>query len=105
MTAHANSDGYGEVLAHVIGILTEITGEWDVGEISAESRLAALNLESINFVYFIAELQQKYALQQRLLTRIRSTDRSLADLRVADLVDFVQEVRNDGQERREEASS
>jgi acyl carrier protein len=105
MTAHTNGDGYGEVLAHVIGILTEITGEWDVGEISAESPLAALNLESINFVYFIAELQQKYALQQRLLTRIRSTERPLADLRVVDLVDFVQEVRNEGQQRREEASS
>jgi acyl carrier protein len=105
MAAYANGYGYGEVLAHVISILKEITGDWDVGEISAESRLAALNLESINFVYFIAELQQKYALQQRLLTRIRSTDRPLADLRVVDVVDFVQEIRGARQERREEASS
>jgi acyl carrier protein len=102
MAAYANGDGYGEVLAHVIGILKEITGDWDVGEISAESRLAALNLESINFVYFIAELQQKYALQQRLLARIRSTDQPLADLRVVDVVDFVQEIRGDRQGRREE---
>jgi len=77
----------------VIGILREITADWDVGEISAESRLAILNLESINLVYFIAELQQKYALQQRLFTQIRSAGRPLADLRVVDIVNFVQELR------------
>ena len=92
MAAHGNGAGRGEVLAHVIRILEEITDDWDVGEISADSRLAALNLESINLVYFIAELQQKYGLQQRLFTRIRSTARSLGDLRVGDIVDFVHEI-------------
>lgn len=105
MTPHANGDGYGEVLAHVIGILQEITADWDVGDISPDSRLAALNLESINFVYFIAELQQKYALQQQLFTRIRAADRPLADLRVVDVVDFVQEMRGAGEQRREGPSS
>ncbi len=103
--AHGNGDARGEVMAHVIGVLEAITGEWDVGQISADSRLAALNLESINLVYFIAELQQTYGLQQRLFTRIRSADRPLADLRVADIVDFVQEVREARDGRREEASS
>ena len=89
----------------MIGILKEITDDWDVGEISAESQLGALNLESINFVYFIAELQQKYRLQQQLLARIGSTDGPVADLRIADVVDFVQEIRSARQVQREEASS
>jgi len=105
MTAHLNNDGYGEVLAHVISILEEITAEWDVGEISANTELATLNLESISFVYFIAELQQKYLLRQRLLTRIRSVHPPLADWRVADLVDLVQEIRCAHEEQREEAAS
>lgn len=105
MAAHANGDGYGEVLAHVIGILEEITGGWDVDTILAESRLAELYLESINFVYFIAELQQTYDLQQRLLARIRSTGRPLGELRVADIAVFVQEIRGASQQRRAEASS
>jgi acyl carrier protein len=103
MTQRARGDGPGEVMDHVIGILREITADWDVGEISAESRLAILNLESINLVYFIAELQQKYGLQQRLFTQIRSAGRPLADLRVADIVNFVQEIR--GSEPRFEDSS
>ena len=102
MTLHANGDSHGEVLAHVIGILQEITADWDVGEISADSRLAALNLESINLVYFIAELQQKYALQQQLFHRIRAADRPLADLRVVDVVDFVREMRGAREPGREE---
>ena len=93
MTGPANGNGYGDVLEHVIAILREITVDWDVGEISTESRLAALNLESINLVYFIAELQQKYALKQQLFTRIRAADRPIADLRVGDVVDVVLEMR------------
>jgi len=105
MTAHAHDDSYGEVLAHVISVLKEITGDWDVGQISATTQLDALNLESINFVYFIAELQQKYGLRQQLLARIRSIERPIADLRVADLVNLVEEVRYAREERREEAGS
>jgi acyl carrier protein len=104
MIAQANGDAYGEVLAHIVGILQEITAEWDVGEISADSRLATLNLESIDLVYFIAELQQKYALQQQLFTRIRAADQALADLRVVDVVDLVQELRGAREQRREELS-
>ena len=98
MAANPYGDGRDEVMAHVIGVLEAITGDWDVGEISADSRLAALSLESINLVYFIAELQQTYGLQQQLFTRIRSAARPLADLRVADIVDFVQEIRDARQE-------
>jgi len=89
----------------MISVLKEITGDWDVGEISATTQLGALNLESINFVYLIAELQQKYGLRQRFLTRIRSIERPIADLRVAELVDLVEEIRYAREERREEAGS
>ena len=93
MTDHANDRAHAEVMAHVIGILEEITADWDVGAITAESRLADMNLESINLVYFIADLQQEYGLQQRLLARIRAADRPLPELRVADVVQYVQELR------------
>ena len=103
--AHGNGAGRGEVLEHVIGVLEEITNDWDVGPISADSRLAALNLESINLVYFIAELQQTYGLRQQLVTRIRSTARSLGDLCVDDIVDFVHEIRVAGAGQGEESTS
>jgi hypothetical protein len=93
MAPQAAGNGRDAVLAHVVGVLKAITDEWDVGEISADSQLAALNLESINLVYFIAELQQTYGLQQRLFLRIRSADQPLTELRVSDVVDFVQEIR------------
>ena len=105
MAAYPNGDERDDVMAHVIGVLEVITGEWDVGEISADSRLAALSLESINLVYFIAELQQTYGLQQQLFTRIRSADRPLGELRVADVVDFVQEIRDARRGRPQEPSS
>jgi acyl carrier protein len=105
MAAHGNGAERGEVLAHVVGVLEEITGEWDVGRISADSRLSALNLESINLVYFIAELQQTYGLQQELFTRIRSTAQSLGDLRVGDIVDFVDEIQRGGAAGRQEPAS
>jgi acyl carrier protein len=92
MAANSISDSDGEVLTHVLGILEEITADWDVGTISAESRLVELNLESINLVYFIAELQQSYGLEQHLFARIRSAGRPLAELRVADIAEYVQEI-------------
>jgi acyl carrier protein len=101
MSAHGNGAGRGEVLAHVIRVLQEITDDWDVGQISADSPLATLNLESINLVYFIAELQQKYGLQQQLFTRIRATARPLGDLRVGDIVDLVHEIHGAARQREE----
>jgi acyl carrier protein len=102
MASRGNGHERGEVLPHIIRVLEEITGEWDVAEISAASRLATLNLESINLVYLIAELQQKYGLQQQLFTRIRATGRALGDLRVAEIADFVDEIRRTRGDRREE---
>jgi acyl carrier protein len=102
MAAYGNGAGRGEVLEHVIRVLEEITDDWDVGQISADSRLSALNLESINLVYFIAEIQQSYGLENRLVAQIRSFGRPLGDLRVADIADFVHAIR-DGQDIRREA--
>ncbi len=96
-----NGDRYSEVMVHVIGILGEITSEWDSGEISPDTRLGSLNLESINFVYFIAELQQKYGLKQTLLARIRAAGLPLSDLSVADIAGFVEDLRGTDGQRRE----
>lgn len=100
MGAYGETDCNAEVLAHVISILEEITSDWDVQTISSDSLLADLNLESINLVYFIAELQQTYGLQQRLFTRIRAADQRLTRLRVADIVQLVQELRGAPEEAR-----
>ena len=105
MTAFPDSRDADTVLTHVIGILQEITSDWDVGTISSDTRLADLNLESINLVYFIAELQQQYGLQQRLFTRIRSTDRAVAELTVGDVVQLVQDIRHAREAVREDATS
>jgi acyl carrier protein len=83
-----------EVLPYVIQVLREVTADWDVGEISAETSLGNLGLESINLVYFIAELQQHYGLQDRLFTRLRTSGRPVPDLRVSDVVDLVEASRS-----------
>jgi hypothetical protein len=101
MTAH-HEDGSHEVVAHLIRILREITADWDVLEISPETRLDSLGLESINLVYFVAEVQQTYHLQDRLVGCITAANRPLADLRVAEIAHFVQEIRRQSECRPEE---
>jgi hypothetical protein len=80
------------ILRYVTDILTEITAEWDVGEISHESRLGDLGLESISLVYLIAEIQQHYHLQDLLFNRLRAAGIPIHDLCVTDVVGFIYEI-------------
>jgi acyl carrier protein len=81
-----------DILAYLTKILTEITAEWDVGEISPETRLDSLGLESISLVYLIGEVQQHYNLQNVLFEKLRAAAIMITDLRVADVVDMVCEI-------------
>jgi acyl carrier protein len=80
------------ILQYVVGILREITADWDVGEITAETCLGNLGLESISLVYLIAEIQQHYDLRDLLFKRLRAAEVNITLLRVADIVDLVSEL-------------
>jgi acyl carrier protein len=86
-----SSDASDRILEHVIGVLQEVTAEWDVEPISADTRLGGLGLESINLVYFIAEIQQYYGLQGRLLAGLTASRRLLTDWRVSEVVALVEQ--------------
>jgi len=92
MMAQQEAVGSGNILNYVVDVLTNVTAEWDVGEISAETRLGGLGLESISLVYLIAEIQQHYNLQDRLFTKLRTAGIDIRELRVADLAEFVREI-------------
>ena len=80
------------ILEYVTQILREITADWDIGEITADTRLGHLGLESINLVYFIAEVQQHYDLHDWLFNRLRADATLLTDRRVGDVVAIVQDI-------------
>lgn len=79
----------------VAGMLEEITEEWDAGPITADTCLGSLGLESINLVYFIAELQQQFDLQDRLFKKLIADNMNITNLQVGDVVRFIQELKND----------
>jgi acyl carrier protein len=81
------------ILDYVTEILREITADWDVGEITAATGLGHLGLESINLVYFIAEVQQHYDLRDALFNHLRADETLLVNRRVGDIVDVVQAIR------------
>ena len=89
---HEHSTERGAILSYVLDILREVTADWDIDEISAETRLGDLGLESISLVYLIAEVQHYYNLQDLLFQKLRTAAINIKDVRVADVVDFVCEV-------------
>ena len=73
-------------------LLVELTEDWDVGEISAATRLGDVILESIAVVYFVGDLQQRYGLGDRLFHEIRASTVKLPELTVGDVVELVQRL-------------
>ena len=57
-------------------------------------QLGGLGLESISYVYLIAEIQQYYGLKDQLITQLRVRGTPLKDLRAADLADMVYQIQN-----------
>ncbi len=82
------------MLRYVVEILEDITAEWDIGEITPETSLGELGLESISLVYLLGEVQQRYELQDRLFEKLRAEESILIDLCVSDVVDDVCELLN-----------
>lgn len=89
---HVRSVERSDVLDYVLGILNEITADWDIGEIGPETQLGSLGLESISLVYLIGEIQRHYDLHDQLFERLRTAKTNIADQRVADVVDLVSEM-------------
>jgi hypothetical protein len=81
-----------EILRDVTRILQHLTAEWGGGTIGPDARLGELGLESINYVYVIAEIQQRYHLRNRLYKELMERKTSLPDLRVADLAQLAHAV-------------
>jgi hypothetical protein len=81
-----------EIFNFIIEMLKDISADYDVGEISAETQLGSVVLESISLVYLIGDLQQHYQLQDLLLQRLRRAKVHIKCMRVADMVDLVCEV-------------
>lgn len=65
-------------------ILADVTADWDIepGEITLETRLVDIGMESISLVYLIAELQQAYGLGDRLFQKMREEGSLLKDMTV-----------------------
>jgi acyl carrier protein len=90
--------GWDAIATHLAGILREVI-EWDVGEITPDTHLGGLGLESISLVYLIAEVQQHYGLRDRLFQRLREQEVLITDLRLRDVVEIVHALRSgDGEE-------
>ena len=80
------------ILEYVLQVLQEVTAEWDIQALTAETQLGDLGMESINLVYFIAEVQQHYNLEDRLFIRLKQGGTLLINLRVCDIVELISEL-------------
>lgn len=93
MVEKNDSQGAGEVLAAIRTLIEDVAEDWDVGEIRADTRLVDLGMESISLVYLIAELQQEFALGDRLFSRMRAEETQLKDIKVGDLAQLIEALR------------
>lgn len=73
-------------------ILTDVTEDWDVGEITVDTRLIDLGMESISLVYLIAELQQSYGLGNELFRKMRAEGLLLKEMTVGDVLISVSDL-------------
>ena len=84
------------VLADVIGIIGEMTRDWEVafaGEINEDTLLlAGLSFQSIDVVMLVGELHRLYGRTDIPFERLLlSNGRAVEDLRIGTLVDFLME--------------
>lgn len=92
----ANTTVSGQKVVEIFGALKEILADlnedWDVGEVTYDTRLVDLGLESISLVYLIAELQQTYALEDKLFRKMRNDGSLLKDMTVGDILTSLNEL-------------
>ena len=72
-------------------ILSDITEDWDIDmdEVSPDTQLLDLGLESISLVYLIAELQQEYSLGDELFRKMRAEGTLLKEMSVDDVLSAI----------------
>lgn len=89
------ADDVGRVLQEIFADLGE---DLDIGEVSltAGTRLIELGMESISLVYLVSELQQHYALGDRLFRQMRENGMLIRNLSVGDIEDMVVKLSHDG---------
>jgi hypothetical protein len=81
-----------EVERFIVGLLREVTEGWDLGAVSGTTLLGSLGLESINLVYLIAELQDRYVLGDALIERLRTDQIDIRELPVTGMAALVIDV-------------
>lgn len=81
-----------EVEGFIVELLREVTEGWDLGAVSGATVLGSLGLESINLVYLIAELQERYALGDALIERLRADQIDIRALPVTGMAALVIDV-------------
>lgn len=86
-----------DVSAVLHEIFEDLGEDLDLGtvDLTAETRLLDLGLESISLVYLVSELQQHYALGDRLFRRMREAGALIRDLSVGELQSMVVALKND----------
>jgi len=92
MRVHEEITIESSVLSYIVEILKDITAEWDIAEITGNTSLGGLGLESINLVYLIAEIQQRFALGERLFNQLRASAINVTDLGVSQLATMVCDI-------------
>ena len=86
-----------DVSAVLHEIFEDLGEDLDLGtvDLTAETRLLDLGLESISLLYLVSELQQHYALGDRLFRRMREAGALIRDLSVGELQSMVVALKND----------
>lgn len=64
----------------------------DGGELSADTKLIDLGMESISLVYLMSELQMNYGLGDALFRKMRDEDKLLVNMTVDDILNSVVEL-------------
>jgi len=78
-----------DVVAYIADLLADVLGDTEIVDINEYTRLDALGLQSISLVYLIAEIQDKYRLDDALFDRLRSSRTRVTELSVGNVVDLV----------------
>lgn len=90
MTAVTYDNAY-KVMQEIFEDLADDLGEDEI-ELSPQSKVLDLGVESISLVYLISELQQNYGLGDQLFRKMREEDQLLKDMTVDDILKAVVEL-------------
>jgi hypothetical protein len=79
-------DDFQKIFETLKTLLKDINEDWEAGEVTTDTRLVDLGMESISLVYLIAELQQMYGLGDALFRKMRGEGTFLKDMTVGDVL-------------------